>query len=184
MIMKIETKPRSTPYLWVFIVSTLGLAMGQSVRAQSALGSSVIASGGGFASGPGASISATVGQPLAGESDGLLAGFWQTQDVVVTGVEEETTEPTLPSEYLLHQNYPNPFNPSTTIQYHVKTEGRVKLKVFNALGQVVGTLVDEFRVPGTYAYNWNAAGLATGTYYYRLEVGGEALPAKKAVLLK
>ena len=57
----------------------------------------------------------------------------------------------VPKAFILDQNYPNPFNPSTTIQYHVKTEGRVKLKVFNALGQVVGTLVDEFRVPGTYA---------------------------------
>ncbi|MCG8607354.1 T9SS type A sorting domain-containing protein, partial [bacterium] len=71
-----------------------------------------------------------------------------------------------------------------TIQYHVKVADRVKLKVYNALGQEVATLVDEFRNPGTYSLNWDAKGLASGTYYYRLEVGDQALPAKKALFIK
>ena len=90
----------------------------------------------------------------------------------------------VPKAFILDQNYPNPFNPSTTIRYHVKVSDNVKVKVFNALGQEVTTLVDEFKTPGTYALTWDASGFATGTYYYRLEVGGEALPAKKALLIK
>lgn len=90
----------------------------------------------------------------------------------------------VPKAFILDQNYPNPFNPSTTIQYHVKAGDNIKLKVYNALGQEVATLVDEFKSQGTYSLSWDAKGLATGTYYYRLEVGGEALPAKKAVLIK
>ncbi|MFQ5674925.1 MAG: DUF4331 family protein [bacterium] len=90
----------------------------------------------------------------------------------------------VPKAFIIDQNYPNPFNPSTTIRYHVKVAENIKLKVFNALGQEVATLVDEHKTPGTYSLNWDARGLASGTYYYRLEVGGEALPAKKALLIK
>lgn len=90
----------------------------------------------------------------------------------------------LPKAFILDQNYPNPFNPSTTIQYHVKVSDNVKLKVYNELGQQVETLVNEFKTPGTYSLKWDAKGLASGTYYYRLEVGGETLPAKKALFIK
>ncbi len=90
----------------------------------------------------------------------------------------------LPKAFILDQNYPNPFNPSTTIQYHVKVSDNVKLKVYNELGQQVETLVNEFKTPGTYSLKWDAEGLASGTYYYRLEVGGETLPAKKALFIK
>lgn len=90
----------------------------------------------------------------------------------------------VPKAFILDQNYPNPFNPSTTIQYHVKQGDHIKLRVFNSLGQEVAILVDEFKNPGTYTSSWDANGLASGTYYYRLEVGGEALPAKKALLVK
>ena len=90
----------------------------------------------------------------------------------------------MPKAFVLDQNYPNPFNPSTSIQYHVKVANNVKLKVYNALGQQVTTLVDEFKQPGTYLVNWDANGVATGTYFYRLEVAGEALPAKRALFIK
>jgi len=90
----------------------------------------------------------------------------------------------LPREFILDQNFPNPFNPSTTIRYHVKKAERVKLKIYNGLGQEVATLVDEFKSPGTYSLNWDAANFASGNYYYRLEVGGKALSARKAVFIK
>ena len=90
----------------------------------------------------------------------------------------------VPKAFILDQNYPNPFNPSTTIQYHVKKAENIKLNIFNALGQKVTTLVDEFKSPGTYTLNWEAAGLATGTYYYRLEVAGQTLQVKKALFIK
>lgn len=90
----------------------------------------------------------------------------------------------VPNGFLLEQNYPNPFNPSTQIQYHVAQREVVKLKVFNALGQEVATLVDKLHQPGTYTVSWDSKGFASGTYYYRLEVGNEVLPAKKAILVK
>jgi hypothetical protein len=90
----------------------------------------------------------------------------------------------VPKGFILEQNYPNPFNPSTTIKYNITTTDVVKLKVFNALGQEVATLVNEQKEPGTYSVNWDAKGVASGVYYYRLEVGNTILPAKKAILLK
>jgi hypothetical protein len=90
----------------------------------------------------------------------------------------------VPKAFLLEQNYPNPFNPSTEIKYHVSTNDVVKLRIFNQLGQEVTTLVNKPHTPGTYSVVWDAKGVPSGTYYYRLEVGNEVLPAKKALLVK
>lgn len=91
---------------------------------------------------------------------------------------------TVPKAFILDQNYPNPFNPQTTIKYRVANTSSVKLRVYNSLGQVVATLVDKSHAPGEYNAVWNATNFASGTYFYRLEVDGAALPAKKAVLVK
>ena len=90
----------------------------------------------------------------------------------------------VPKGFILEQNYPNPFNPSTTIKYVVSSAGRVRLKVFNALGEEVTTLVNEQQQPGTYAVQWDAKNISSGVYYYRMEVDNTILPAKKAVLVK
>lgn len=90
----------------------------------------------------------------------------------------------VPRGFILEQNYPNPFNPSTEIKYVVTNTSDVKLRVFNSIGQEVATLVNQKLAPGTYTANWNAKDQSTGTYFYRLEVDGQALPAKKAVLVK
>ena len=89
----------------------------------------------------------------------------------------------IPKGFILEQNYPNPFNPSTTISYHVAEESHVILKVFDSLGQEVSTLVNNDQSPGIYEINWNASALASGTYFYRLEIGNEVV-TKKALLLK
>ena len=85
--------------------------------------------------------------------------------------------PALPQGFALGQNYPNPFNPSTIIPYQVPTAARVRLEVFNVLGQRVATLVDAERPAGFHAAAWdatNAAGqaVAAGVYMYRLTAGG------------
>lgn len=90
----------------------------------------------------------------------------------------------VPRSFELEQNYPNPFNPGTTIDYQVREPGRVKLTIFNARGQKVTTLVDEFRPEGSYSVAWDASGLASGAYFYRLEAGGEAVQVRKALLIK
>jgi len=90
----------------------------------------------------------------------------------------------VPKGFILEQNYPNPFNPATQIKYHVSSTDVVSLKVYNELGQEVTTLVNELKTPGIYTVNWDAKKNASGVYYYRLQVGDQLLPAKKAVLVK
>ena len=101
---------------------------------------------------------------------------------MLTDVEEEPLEP-LPTVYALEQNYPNPFNPSTTIEFSLPRSGHVRLKMFNMLGEVVTTLVNEELNVGTYTTQWNAADVASGIYFYRLQAG-DFVDMKKLLLLK
>jgi hypothetical protein len=89
-----------------------------------------------------------------------------------TRVQERKVPGTIPTEYTLGQNYPNPFNPSTKIDYAVPKTGTVKLEVYNMLGQKVATLVEGIRTAGNYTVSWNAAGVTSGMYFYRLEASG------------
>jgi len=73
--------------------------------------------------------------------------------------------------FQLSQNYPNPFNPATTINYEIPLETKVKLEVFNMLGQNVGTLVDDTKPAGKYQYRWEPTDLPCGVYFYRLNAG-------------
>ena len=92
------------------------------------------------------------------------AGFLPVTDV---------REQPLPLDYSLQQNYPNPFNPTTTIAFTLPAGSRqaVSLRVFDILGRLVATLVEEERSGGSYAVTFDAAGLPSGTYYYRLQSG-------------
>ncbi len=101
-----------------------------------------------------------------------------------TGVRDDFLGLSVPRAFILEQNYPNPFNPSTQIRYVVSSKDVVRLKVYNAVGQEIATLVDKEHTPGTYTVTWDAHGVATGTYFYRLEVGNQAVDVKKALLLK
>ena len=101
---------------------------------------------------------------------------------IVTSV-EITREEELPTVYALAQNYPNPFNPSTVVQYSVPTGGLVMLKVYNVLGQEVRTLINEQQAPGTYRVRFDATGLASGLYFYRITAGA-FVDIKKMMLLK
>lgn len=89
----------------------------------------------------------------------------------------------LPSQFELVQNYPNPFNPSTKIQYNIPEAGNVKLTVFNLLGQEVKTLVNEFKEAGSHIINFNAEGLNSGIYLYRVEANGFS-EVRKMTLIK
>jgi acid phosphatase type 7 len=76
-----------------------------------------------------------------------------------------------PREPFLEQNYPNPFNPSTTIRYQTLSPGVVRLTVYDQLGREVARLVNGFEPAGSHSVAFNGAGLASGTYYYRLSAG-------------
>jgi len=88
-----------------------------------------------------------------------------------------------PLTFALEQNYPNPFNPSTNIKYSVPENGFVKLSVYNLVGEEVAVLVNDVMDAGFYEVTFNAANLASGTYFYKLESNGH-VELKKMILLK
>lgn len=94
----------------------------------------------------------------------------------------------LPRAYQLEQNFPNPFNPITRIQFNLSRTDKVKLEVFNSLGQRVATLIDDIRPVGAHTVYWNGADdggqpVASGIYFYKLTAGNQS-ETRKMVLLK
>jgi len=100
--------------------------------------------------------------------------------VNITGI--DSTEQ-VPLKFYLSQNYPNPFNPGTEIDYEIPEQGRATIKVFDVLGNLVKTLIDEDKQPGAYHLKFYAAGLASGVYFYQLKIGSYS-STKKFVLVK
>lgn len=88
-----------------------------------------------------------------------------------------------PVRFQLAQNYPNPFNPETAIRYQLSAASDVRLKVFDVLGRAVRTLVNDRQAAGDYSVMFNASGLPSGIYFYRLQAGGYT-QTRKMVLLK
>ncbi len=89
----------------------------------------------------------------------------------------------IPTTYALQQNYPNPFNPSTKIEYSVPENSFVSIKVYNSVGQLIETLVNENMPTGTYRVDWNAKNVPTGIYFYRMETG-KFTSVRKMLLVK
>jgi len=89
----------------------------------------------------------------------------------------------IPTEYGLDQNYPNPFNPSTTINYQLPEKNHVSLQIYDILGNLITTLVDQEMEPGFHSIAWNASGLASGVYIYRL-ISGSFISSKKLILMR
>ena len=89
----------------------------------------------------------------------------------------------VPTQFELSQNYPNPFNPVTSIGYTLPTTAKVKLSVFNVLGQEVASLVDGQVEAGYHTVKWDAHEMATGVYFYRLEAGSFTA-TKKCLIVK
>ena len=108
---------------------------------------------------------------------------WFAPDPATTSVREQGQPSLLPKEFYLDQNYPNPFNPSTTIKYQTPKDGQVRLIIYDALGRVVRTLVDEYKPSGRYSVEFEASGLSTGTYFYSLKAG-DFKSVKKMTLIK
>jgi hypothetical protein len=104
-------------------------------------------------------------------------------DMEVTATPNALPADVTPSKYALHQNFPNPFNPTTTLVYDVKDAGYVSLVVFDVLGRHVATLFDGQQDAGRYPVSFNASDLASGIYFYRLQVNGFS-DMKKMVVIK
>ena len=115
----------------------------------------------------------------------LTAWGLQFNNATATGVAD--AEPSVPGEFALEQNYPNPFNPSTQITFHVPSAARVRLTVFDLLGREVAVLLDEDRPAGIHRATWNASGMASGVYFYRLDAhsaNGGFADVKRMLLLR
>lgn len=89
----------------------------------------------------------------------------------------------IPTKFELKGNYPNPFNPSTTIEFAVPIETEVTLAIYDVLGRTVGTLVNETKPAGTYQITFDASGLASGLYIYRMKAG-DYTNSKKMLFIK
>jgi hypothetical protein len=100
---------------------------------------------------------------------------------ILSGVEGDIAG--VPGSFELGQNYPNPFNPSTAIGFQVTAYSHVRLSIYDLLGREVATLVNEVKAPGSYEVTWDASGMASGVYLYRLTSGGTTL-GKRMMLLK
>ncbi len=92
-------------------------------------------------------------------------------------------ESNIPQEFTLYQNYPNPFNPGTVIKYAVGERQYASLKVYDVIGNEVATLVNEVKEAGEYEVKFNAEGLPSGIYIYRVQTGSYTA-SKKMILLK
>ncbi len=112
-------------------------------------------------------------------------GVWYRQ---LDATDAPDDGPILPESFTLAQNYPNPFNPITSIEFSLGRGGRVKLSIYNVLGQLVSVLVDEERAAGSHVIEWNGtnhdgSALPSGIYFYRLTVGDQT-STRKMILMK
>jgi hypothetical protein len=104
-------------------------------------------------------------------------------DQATQGLVDVAVETRIPTKFELQQNYPNPFNPNTEISFTLPNSGNVTLKVYNALGEQVATLVNGYQEANTYHINFNASGLPSGMYIYTINSDNGSV-SKKMMLMK
>ena len=130
------------------------------------------------------------GQTLIDRANGIIEQI--DTNLKKTRDQEEDLVSVIPDKFELNQNYPNPFNPITTISFNIPVKVKegvpVEIKIFNILGEVVRTLVDEIKTPGSYAVTWdgkdaNGMNMASGIYIYRIKAG-DFTQVKKMVLIR
>jgi hypothetical protein len=112
-----------------------------------------------------------------------LANLWYSAWVDAGLIASVAAGHAFPSRVSLAQNYPNPFNPSTSITYTLASAGRVTLTVYSVSGEEVGTLVDRTQSPGVHEVRFDASGLSSGVYIYRLRQG-DATESRKMLLIR
>jgi hypothetical protein len=106
--------------------------------------------------------------------------YFLIDDLAFSGTNDIASSPLLPASFQLAQHYPNPFNPSTTIRYALPVSGLVTIELYDLLGRLVATIVNEVKSAGTYEVRFDAAGLSSGTYVYRMRSGAFVQTRKMA----
>ena len=124
--------------------------------------------------------SAIVGAPYDTINGSNSGAAYIISDFVV-GIGDDLSQN--PDDFRLGQNYPNPFNPATKISYSITNPGLVMLKIYDVLGNVIETLVNEEKPTGNYSIEFNATYLPSGVYFYRIQAG-DFVQTKKMILLK
>jgi DNA-binding beta-propeller fold protein YncE len=104
------------------------------------------------------------------------------EELVLVSLREDG-KPVILVNFDLKQNYPNPFNPKTRIPFDISENVHVKLVVYDMNGRLVQTLVDQQLMPQRYEYEFDGSNLASGTYFYQLDVNG-VLITKQMLLIK
>jgi hypothetical protein len=119
-----------------------------------------------------------------GDNDfSVVPGSIYTLDFsMITGVIEQPNAHN-PSKFELKQNYPNPFNPTTIIEFNIPIKGFVSLQVYNVLGQLVKTLVEEEMQSGKHYVEFNAPSISSGIYFYTLTTN-EFSQMRKMIFMK
>jgi hypothetical protein len=87
------------------------------------------------------------------------------------------------SSFELEQNYPNPFNPSTKIKFNIPFTEKVRIEVFNTVGNKVATLLNDIKEAGSHELQFEADNLASGVYFYKISVGN-LIQTKKMLLIR
>ncbi len=121
-------------------------------------------------------VMANINTGWAGTQTGQI---YKYHDIV--GIDPNNTA--VPTSYMLQQNYPNPFNPTTNIRYSIPVASKVTITIYDALGNEVKTLVNEYKSIGNYVESFDASNLSSGIYFYTLRAG-EYVQTKKMALIK
>ena len=111
-------------------------------------------------------------------------GLNGSRTVIASQAATPSMENAVVTEYALHQNFPNPFNPTTSIRFDLVDKNFVTLKIYNANGQVVATVVNGERNKGVNIVNFDASSLTSGLYFYTVKVGNLYSATKKMLLVK
>lgn len=90
----------------------------------------------------------------------------------------------VPQDIILKQNFPNPFNPKTIISYQISKYRKINLKVYNARGEEISTLIDKNQNSGSYEIEFDGSQYSSGIYFYTLEADGEFIESKRMILIK
>jgi hypothetical protein len=112
-----------------------------------------------------------------------LDGTSQFSDVIAFTLTDIAPKTNTPKTFALEQNYPNPFNPSTIIRYELPKTSDVRLSVHDMLGREVSLLVNGSRDAGVHEVKFDASGLSSGVYFYRLRTG-DVTQTKQLMVLK
>ena len=174
--------PLSEKGIFVF---TFALMFCINGLAQYNIQNSVLGNGGAVVTDAEYTLASTIGQSaidITQDASNInQAGFWYQSGGLLTIVEQNTN--VLPAKFRLDQNFPNPFNPTTTIRFAIPEPAFVTLKLYDLHGREVVTLVNKEMSSGEFDVIFDATGLASGVYFYRIQTE-EFTQFRKLMLLK